>query len=142
MKFAMRLQAFSAAKSKIVPSALGPRLRLLHTSTSLASTPTPKHTPDTYSKEVDTTPVIEKAVNRLNPDSDSVQRPDEPPSGPWSRAAAMTGEYTHVESGKQSYTPTKGKAHYDAKGDWAEEKGAETGAPDAGPDAKSRQGGI
>jgi len=124
-----RLQAISkisGAKSMIVPSALSPRLQPLHTSTSLASTPTPKHTPDTYSKEVDTTP-IDKTVNRLDPDSDSVQRPDEPPSGPWSRAGAMTEEYTQVESGevgKQPYTPTSGsKRRYGVKGE--------------GPDAKS-----
>src|SRR6266498_8405 len=91
-----RLQAISAFSA--LKSTVGLRLQPLHRSKS--TTPTPNHTPDTYLKEVDTTPVGDKTVNRLDPDSDSVQLPDEPPSGPWSRAGAMTEEYAHVESGE------------------------------------------
>src|SRR5260221_7013172 len=95
-----------------------PSFRLFHTTGCAASQP--KHTPDTYSKEVDTTPAADKTVNRLDPDTDAVQRPYEPPSGPWSQAGVKTEEYRHVESGegrKQPYTPPNGsKGRYEEKG--------------------------
>jgi len=90
----------------------------------------PNHTPDTYSKEVDTTPASDKKVNRIDPDTDAVQRPYEPPSGPWSQAGVETEEYRLVESGeggKQPYTlPDSGKGRYGTGGDWPKEKGLDT----------------
>jgi len=91
-------------------------------------------------------PAADKTVNRLDPDTEAVQRPHEPPSGQWSRAGVKTDEYKHVEGGegrKQPYTPPKGsKGNYGARGDWAEEKGPQTSGPDEGPDAKSSQGRV
>ena len=92
-----------------------PQVHLLHRR-SLRSTSIPqghvKHTPDTYSKEVDTTPPSDHTVHRLDPESDNVQKPHEPPSG-YSRAGVKTGEYSSVDYG--------GKAPFGAK-----EKGAES----------------
>ncbi len=106
----------------------------------------PVHTPDSYSKEVDTTPAADKTVNSIDPDSETVQRPYEAPSGPWSRAGAKTEEYDHAETGeveKQPYTPQNGsKGRYGARGEWAEEKGFETSGPDEGPAAKSSGGRV
>ena len=102
------------------------------------------HNPDSYSKEVDMTPAKDQTVNRLDPDTDAVQRPYEPPSGPWSRAGVMTEEYRHVEGGegptRQPYTASGSKGRYGGRKDLAEEKGTETSGPDEGPDAKSSQG--
>ena len=90
------------------------------------------------------TPAKDKTVNRLDPDTDAVQLPYEPPSGPWSRAGVMSEEYRHAESGegptKQPYTPLGNKGRYGARKGLAEKKGAETSGSDEGPDAKSSQG--
>jgi hypothetical protein len=71
------------------------------------------------------TPAADKTVNRLDPDTDAVQRPYEPPSGPWSQAGVKTEEYRHVESGegrKQPYTlPNGSKGEVWGRGIWGGE---------------------
>ena len=57
-----------------------------------------KHTAETYFKDVDSSPPASKKTHQVDgaatgPD---VQRPDEPLTGPWSRAGAETKEYETV----------------------------------------------
>jgi len=120
-------------------SSIGHQSRKLHSSGSLLAGG--EHTSDSYSKDVDSTPASEKSVHRLDPDSDKVQKPNEPPSGPWSRAGVQTEEYRHVEGSKEPYTAKEGiKGRYGARSDWAEEKGPETSSRDDGPEGKSSGG--
>ena len=74
-----------------------------------------KHTPDTYSKEVDATPPSDHTVHRLDPESDNVQKPHEPPSG-YSRAVVKTGEYSSVGYGGKAPFGAKEKGAKSAKG--------------------------
>ncbi|KAF9481050.1 hypothetical protein BDN70DRAFT_831660 [Pholiota conissans] len=98
------------------------------------------HTSDTYAKEVDSTPAADNTVHRVDPDSDRVQKPYEPPSG-YSRAGVQYEEYRHVEGRKQPYAPEGGsKGNYGARPDWAEQKGPETSGPEESPNEKSSGG--
>ena len=100
-----------------------------------------KHTSDTYAKDVDTAPVEDSSVHRVDPESDVVQKPHEPPSGEYSRAGTQTDEYRHVEGEKQPYSPKDGdKGRYGSRNSWAEEKGPETAHPGDGPEGKSSGG--
>ncbi|KAJ7059574.1 hypothetical protein C8F01DRAFT_216563 [Mycena amicta] len=74
------------------------------TSTSTKSTST-THTTDTYSKEVDSTPAPDPKIHRVDPSSETVQKPYEPPSGPYSQ--------TGVEAGVKN---AQGKSKTDGKG--------------------------
>ncbi|CAA7263913.1 unnamed protein product [Cyclocybe aegerita] len=104
-------------------------------------TPAGQHSPDTYSKDVDDTPAEDKSVHRLDPNSDRVQKPHEPPSGQWSRAGVQTEEYRHVEGRNQPYAPEGGdRGRYGAQKSWREDKGPETSGGDEGPDAKGSHG--
>ncbi|KAJ3506525.1 hypothetical protein NLJ89_g6818 [Agrocybe chaxingu] len=86
-----------------------------------------QHTPDTYSKDIDDTPAGDKTVHRLDPDSDRVQKPHEPPSNQWSRAGVQTEEYHRVEGRNQPYAPEGGdKGRYGTRKSWPEDKGPET----------------
>ena len=67
-----------------------------------------KHTSDTYSKEVDATPASDHTVHRLDPESDNVQKPHEPPSG-YSRAGVKTEEYSSVDYGGKAPLGAKEK---------------------------------
>ncbi|KAJ6623659.1 hypothetical protein B0H10DRAFT_2009090 [Mycena sp. CBHHK59/15] len=49
------------------------------------------HTTDTYSKEVDSTPAPDPKIHRVDPSSENVQKPHEPPSGPWSATGVEAG---------------------------------------------------
>ncbi|KAF8956835.1 hypothetical protein BDZ97DRAFT_145570 [Flammula alnicola] len=92
----------------------------IHTTASLLSG---KHSADSYSKEVDCTPPEDTTVYRIDPESDLVQKPYEPPSGEWSRAGVRTDEYRHVEGAKQPYAPQGG----DKGGYGARKSGADKG---------------
>ncbi|KAF7325017.1 hypothetical protein MKEN_00544100 [Mycena kentingensis (nom. inval.)] len=50
-----------------------------------------KHTADSYSKEVDSTPAKDPKVHRVDPASETVQKPYEPPSGPYSQTGVEAG---------------------------------------------------
>ena len=93
-----------------------PQAHLLHRR-SLRSTSAlhVKHTSDTYSKEVDATPPSDHTVHRLDPESDNVQKPHEPPSG-YSRAGVKTGEYSSVGYGGKAPFGAKEKGAKSAKG--------------------------
>lgn len=98
------------------------------------------HTPDSYSKDIDHTPPSDKKVHRVDPDSDSVQKPYEAPSGKWSLAGVKTDEYRTVDE-KHPYAPIGGEsARYGARKSLTEDKGAETSKSDDGPNGKSSLG--
>ena len=54
-------------------------------------------------------------VHRLDPESDNVQKPHEPPSG-YSRAGVKTGEYSSVDYGGKALFEAKEKGAKSAKG--------------------------
>jgi hypothetical protein len=100
-----------------------------------------KHTSDSYNKDVDGTPPPDNTVHRVDPDSDRVQKPYEPPSGEWSRAGVQTEEYRHVEGANQPYSPKGGnKGRYGSRLNWAEDKSPATSGKDEGPNAGSSKG--
>ncbi|KDR77940.1 hypothetical protein GALMADRAFT_154983 [Galerina marginata CBS 339.88] len=112
--------------------------RSIHITPALQSD---KHTSDSYSKDVDSEPPSDATVHRVDPDSDRVQKPHEPPSGEWSRAGVQTEEYRHVEGKKEPYTPKGGdKGEYGARESWAKDKGPETSGREDGPEGKSSGG--
>lgn len=96
-----------------------------------------KHTTDSYTKDVDSTPPSDKTVHRVDPDSDRVQKPYEAPSGEWSRAGVQTEEYRHVEGAKQPYAPKGGHkgGRPKSRQNWAEGKGRQASGKDESPDA-------
>ncbi|KIM37754.1 hypothetical protein M413DRAFT_448270 [Hebeloma cylindrosporum] len=98
-----------------------------------------KHTTDSYSKDVDSTPAPDPAVHRIDPDSDRVQKPYEPPSGEWSRAGDETDEYRHVEGVKEPYAPKGEHKGYKelsrSRQNWAQGKGRQTSGKEESPDA-------
>ncbi|KAJ7177233.1 hypothetical protein C8R43DRAFT_1118241 [Mycena crocata] len=49
------------------------------------------HTTDSYSKEVDSSPAADSKIHRVDPSSENVQKPHEPPSGRWSAAGVEAG---------------------------------------------------
>ena len=58
----------------------------------------PNHTAETYFKDVDETPPASQRTHQVDSSAtgSDVQRPDEPLTGEWSRAGAMTKEYQTV----------------------------------------------
>ncbi|KAF5329366.1 hypothetical protein D9619_009459 [Psilocybe cf. subviscida] len=125
----------------------------LHTTASLSAKShesggsKPKHTPDTYSRDVDTSSAPDTSVHRVDPSNNDVQKPHEPPSGEWSRAGVESEEYRHMEGGKDAkggkepYAPAGGsKGAYGSKQGWKEEKGPETSNPGEGPEGGSAAG--
>jgi hypothetical protein len=115
--------------------ALQPR-RLIH-ATPLTSNSKPAHGPDSYNKDIDSTPPPDSTIHRVDPNSESVQKPHEAPSGEWSRAGTRTSEYQSVDKGGQPYvTPGENRR----KEMYAKEKGTETSKPDEGPEGKASGG--
>ncbi|KAJ7190805.1 hypothetical protein GGX14DRAFT_482411 [Mycena pura] len=49
------------------------------------------HTTDSYAKEVDSTPAADPTVHRVDPSSENVQKPHEPPSGRYSETGVDAG---------------------------------------------------
>ncbi|KAJ6537391.1 hypothetical protein DFH09DRAFT_1042478 [Mycena vulgaris] len=56
-----------------------------------SSASTRSHTTDSYSKDVDSTPAADSKVHRVDPSSENVQKPHEPPSGRWSATGVDAG---------------------------------------------------
>ena len=92
-----------------------------------------KHTTDSYTKDVDSTPPSDPAVHRVDPDSDLVQKPYEPPSGEWSLAGVQTEEYRDVEGAKQPHAPKGGRPK--SRQNWAEGKASQTSGKEGSRDA-------
>ncbi|TFK33482.1 hypothetical protein BDQ12DRAFT_409005 [Crucibulum laeve] len=113
--------------------------RLIHNTLPALSTPSKSnppshdHTTDTYAKDVDATPPPDSSVHRVDPDSENVQKPHEPPSGEWSRA----GTRTKYEStgGKKNPYGTKGGGE-EARPELQSGKPNETSHPGDGPEGK------
>lgn len=51
------------------------------------------HSTDSYVKDVDSSPAADSKVHRVDPSSENVQKPYEPPSNSWSEAGVKTNEY-------------------------------------------------
>lgn len=101
-----------------------------------------QHTSDTYSKDIDTTPVEDTSVFRVDPSSELVQKPHEPPSGAWSRVG-VSAQYQSVQGKMEGvpYEPKGGSgARYGSRMSWAEDKGRETSGPEEGPAEGSSKG--
>jgi hypothetical protein len=111
------------------------RSRPFSRSIPLASNSKPPHTPDSYNKDVDFTPPPDPSIHRVDPTSDSVQKPHEAPSGEWSRAGTRTKEYQSVDKTGQPYAaPGGGKELY------AKEKGPAISQRGKGPEGKTSSG--
>lgn len=107
-----------------------------------SSKPTePPHSTDSYAKDVDGTPPQDHTVHRVDPTSDTAQKPHEPPSGEFSRAGTKTEEYAHVDTQERPYgVPGNPGQRYGGKEAYEKEKGSETSHPGEGPDGKSAGG--
>jgi len=55
------------------------------------------HSADHYFKDVDNNPPADPTIHRVDAGSESVQRPHEPPSGPWSQAGVKSEEYRRTD---------------------------------------------
>ncbi|GLB34430.1 hypothetical protein LshimejAT787_0113140 [Lyophyllum shimeji] len=114
--------------TRIVRTALAirPPQRGVQTSSALlADAQVPKHTTDSYNKEPDTSPPSDTKIHRVDPDSDSAQKPYEPPSGEWSRAGTRTNEFMSAKR-EHPYTVQQGA------GAGASQTGAGSGGMTAG----------
>ena len=99
-----------------------------------------KHSPETYTKNVDQSPP-EGTLHSVDPESESVQRPTDPLTGPWSRAGAQTEEYHHVDGQSAPYAPEDGdKGRYGSRDSWLNDKGKETSKGDESASEKSAGG--
>ncbi|KAJ7268172.1 hypothetical protein B0H12DRAFT_1320704 [Mycena haematopus] len=98
-----------------------------------------KHTTDSYTKEVDSTPAADSKIHRVDPSSENVQKPHEPPSGPWSETGVEAGvknahgkkdgedatgmkEYSTMSSDKPYNAPAEDQ-RYGGKTNYQQEKG-------------------
>jgi hypothetical protein len=118
---------------------LQPR-RFIHASAPLSSNSKSSHSPDSYNKDIDSTPASDSTIHRVDPTSDSVQKPHEAPSGEWSRAGTRTSEYQSVDKAGQPYAAPGEDQKYGGKEMYAKEKGPETSKPSEGPEGKARGG--
>ncbi|KAF5392413.1 hypothetical protein D9757_002329 [Collybiopsis confluens] len=79
----------------------------------------PNHTSDSYNKDdSDVSPPSDSQIHRVDPNSD-VQRPHEPPSGPYSRVGAESAEYRNTDPKYNGDHDTR----YGGKKQYAEDKG-------------------
>jgi len=79
-----------------IRTALALQHRRFICATPLTSNSKAAHSPDSYNKDIDSTPPPDSTIHRVDPTSDSVQKPHEAPSGEWSRAGTRTSEYQSV----------------------------------------------
>jgi hypothetical protein len=122
-------------------TALHPR-RFFHSSSSVLSkskAPAHNHNQDSYNREVDPTPPPDSSIHRVDPSSDNVQKPHEPPSGEWSRAGTKTSEYQSMSKTEPYAAPGQDK-RYGGKEMYSKDKGPETSKPRDGPEGKASEG--
>ncbi|KAJ7023551.1 hypothetical protein C8F04DRAFT_1240085 [Mycena alexandri] len=83
------------------------------------------HTTDSYGKEVDSSPAADPKIHRVDPSSENVQKPHEPPSGQWSATGVDAGvknaqgkKETEGEkkTGMKEYSTMSGEKPYAAPG--------------------------
>lgn len=114
--------------------------RFLHSSSSvLSKSKSPAHNQDSYNKEADSNPPPDSSIHRIDPSSENVQKPHEPPSGEWSRAGTKTSEYESVSKTEPYAAPGQDK-RYGGKETYAKDKGPETSKPGEGPEGKESGG--
>ncbi|KAF8076996.1 hypothetical protein FPV67DRAFT_1473518, partial [Lyophyllum atratum] len=119
--------------------ALQPRRRIHTTPALLGESQAPRHTTDSYNKDVDPSPPSDSKIHRVDPGSENVQKPHEAPSGEWSRAGTKTGEYSTVSKSQPYGAPGEDK-RYGGKEMYPKEKGPETSKPEDGPTGKTSEG--
>jgi hypothetical protein len=113
--------------------------RFVHPSPNTSNSK-PPHNPDSYNKDIDSTPPADATVHRVDPTSEVVQKPYEAPSGPWSRASTQTSEYQSVNKDTQPYAAPGENRRYGGKETYAKEKGPETSKSGEGPEGKAKGG--
>ncbi|KAJ7136241.1 hypothetical protein C8R46DRAFT_1138315 [Mycena filopes] len=80
------------------------------------------HTTNSYEKEVDSSPAADPKIHRVDPGSENVQKPHEPPSGKWSATGAEAGASSpgstndKNETGMDEYSTMSGDRPYAAPG--------------------------
>ncbi|KAJ7138349.1 hypothetical protein C8R44DRAFT_848176 [Mycena epipterygia] len=88
------------------------------------------HTSDSYSKDVDSSPSADSKIHRVDPSSENVQKPHEPPSGPWSatgvdagvknaqgKAEGKPSNEGEKATGMKEYSTMSGERPYHAQGE-------------------------
>ena len=118
---------------------LQPR-RFFYASAPLTSNSRAAHRPDSYNKDIDSTPPSDSTIHRVDPTSDSVQKPHEAPSGEWSRAGTRTSEYQSVDKAGKPYAAPEEDRKYGGKELYAKGKSPETSKPSEGPEGKASGG--
>ncbi|KAJ7463190.1 hypothetical protein FB451DRAFT_463552 [Mycena latifolia] len=82
------------------------------------------HTSDSYSKDVDSSPPSDSKIHRVDPSSENVQKPHEPPSGKWSATGVDAGVKNaqgkrdgEAATGMKEYKTMSGEPGYKAPGE-------------------------
>ncbi|KAJ7612197.1 hypothetical protein FB45DRAFT_940081 [Roridomyces roridus] len=114
------------SRSLLRPTSLVSR-RLGATSYSATAAQRSSHTSDSYSKEVDSSPASDSTIHRVDPSSENVQKPHEPPSGRWSATGVDAGvkhaqgkgetgmdEYRTMDAAERPYAAPGEKDRYGA----------------------------
>ncbi|KAF7319199.1 hypothetical protein HMN09_00256600 [Mycena chlorophos] len=68
-----------------------PIRRLASTASAAKPASSASHTADSYSKDVDSSPAPDSKVHRVDPNSQTVQRPHDPPSNAYSQTGVEAG---------------------------------------------------
>ncbi|KAJ8086087.1 hypothetical protein PM082_004906 [Marasmius tenuissimus] len=110
----------------------------LHTTSRQLNQKSGQHTTDSYSKDVDSTPPDDSKIHRVDPGSENVQKPHEPPSGKWSKTGAETA-YQHVSKSEPYKAPGE-DSRYGGKEEYDKDKGPETSGTGSGPTGKAKGG--
>ncbi|TFK63469.1 hypothetical protein BDN72DRAFT_320916 [Pluteus cervinus] len=107
----------------------------------------PKHTPDTYTPDVDTSPPSSSTTHQVESSSTlsaKVQRPNEhiPNNQNDVNAGIGTEEYQHVsgDNGRPYDLDAPMNYRYGGRDKWVEDKGAETSHPGEGPEGSAKEG--
>ncbi|KAF9268316.1 hypothetical protein L218DRAFT_609409 [Marasmius fiardii PR-910] len=107
---------------------------------SFYSSPYSKHTTESYNKDVDVTPPDDSKIHRVDPGSENVQKPHEPPSGKWSETGVNAAEqYRHVSKSEPYKAPGEDR-RWGGKEEYTKEKGPETSKPGDGPTGGTKEG--
>ncbi|KAJ7728647.1 hypothetical protein B0H16DRAFT_1894065 [Mycena metata] len=106
-------------------------------STSRYSLGLRSHTTDSYGKDVDSSPAADSKIHRVDPSSENVQKPHEPPSGQWSATGVEAG-VKNAQGKKNSDTEGERKTGMKEYGTMSSDK--PYGAPGAGQRYGGKEG--
>ncbi|KAJ7262483.1 hypothetical protein C8J57DRAFT_1133971 [Mycena rebaudengoi] len=140
--------------TKSLLRSLQPPIRRRVTPASFTTNPARRsHTTDSYSKEVDSSPATDSKIHRVDPSSENVQKPHEPPSGPWSTTGVeaahgskgdgekATGmkEYSTMSEKNPYHAPAENE-RYGGKKHYQEDKGKNPQESSRSVEAEGPQG--